>query len=152
MLFISHRGNTNGKIESRENTPSYIQEAILEGFDCEIDVWVINDRVFLGHDKPETLIDEEFLYKYKKNLWVHCKNIQALCCYKDEFNCFFHDKDLYTITTEGFIWGNINVETNKSIISVMPELNNIYNFDCMGICSDNIKYYKDLYNKTNYQQ
>jgi hypothetical protein len=152
MYFIAHRGNINGKILQRENTISYIEEALKKNFDCEIDVWLINDKVFLGHDKPEHLIDEDFLFTNSNKLWIHCKNIQALCKYKDDLNCFYHDKDLYTITSQGYIWGNINVETNKNIISVMPEINNIYSFNCKGICSDNIQYYKDLYNTINFEQ
>ena len=38
MIYISHRGNTNGKNPARENTKSYIDEAIAKGFDVEIDI------------------------------------------------------------------------------------------------------------------
>ena len=38
MILISHRGNTNGKNINRENTKSYIDEAIAKGFDVEIDI------------------------------------------------------------------------------------------------------------------
>ena len=38
MILISHRGNVNGKLPNRENTISYIKEAIAKGFDVEIDI------------------------------------------------------------------------------------------------------------------
>ena len=41
MILISHRGNIDGKIVERENHPDYIDKAISEEFDVEIDVWMI---------------------------------------------------------------------------------------------------------------
>ena len=37
MIYISHRGNLNGKSD-RENQPDYLEEALAQGFDVEIDV------------------------------------------------------------------------------------------------------------------
>ena len=59
--YIAHRGNVNGKNESRENSPDYIMEAISLGFYAEIDVWVINDKIYLGHDGPQYEIQKDFL-------------------------------------------------------------------------------------------
>ena len=67
MILISHRGNRNGKNVDRENSPDYIQEALDEGYDVEIDVWVKDDKFFLGHDEPEYTTDKEFLMK--DGLW-----------------------------------------------------------------------------------
>jgi len=39
MILISHRGNINGRFESWENEPTYIDKAIAEGYDVEIDIW-----------------------------------------------------------------------------------------------------------------
>ena len=39
MILISHRGNINGKFKSWENEPTYIDKAISEGYDVEVDVW-----------------------------------------------------------------------------------------------------------------
>jgi hypothetical protein len=152
MIFISHRGNINGKIKERENTPEYIEQALYSGYHCEIDVWCINNQFLLGHDSPDTAIDISFLEKHKSKLWVHCKNIQALELLSSNFNCFFHDKDLYTITSKGHIWGNINSQLTQNTICVMPELytngdlSNIH--ACKGICSDNIAFYKESFAKS----
>ena len=45
MIFISHRGNISSKNTNRENSPEYIDEAIGQGFDVEIDV-----RIFPGKE------------------------------------------------------------------------------------------------------
>ena len=39
-ILIAHRGNTRGPKPEKENQPEYILQAIQEGFDVEIDVWM----------------------------------------------------------------------------------------------------------------
>lgn len=148
MLYISHRGNIHGPNPYDENKPDYILNTIKKGYQCEIDIWNINDKLYLGHDKPDTPINKEFLINNRDVLWIHCKNLEAISYIKKlpyQFNYFFHDKDTYTLTSTGYIWGNINSELNSDVICVMPEL---YNFkinisNCKGICSDFIESYNN---------
>ena len=61
MIYISHRGNLNGK-SMYENHPEYIEETLCQDFEVEIDVWWIDDSGFwLGHDKPQYPVDEHYL-------------------------------------------------------------------------------------------
>ena len=76
MFLISHRGNTNGINKDEENQIDYIKSAISKGFDVEIDVRAYKNKLYLGHDTPEVLIDNEFLKNNK--LWCHAKDIDAL--------------------------------------------------------------------------
>ena len=133
MLIIAHRGNLNGPDPATENREETIITALSHGFDCEIDVWKIGDQLWLGHDGPEHATSIEFLNTYNLRLWVHCKNLDALIALKDQFNCFFHDKDTYTLTSRGYIWGNIGSPTTKNVICVMPpgEIG-----ECLGVCTD----------------
>ncbi len=133
MIIISHRGNLNGPNPDLENREETISLAISEGFDCEIDIWKIGDTLYLGHDGPDRQTTLSFLERYSVSLWVHCKNLSALLELKDTFNCFFHDKDTYTLTSKGIIWGNIGSPTTKQVICVMPpgEIG-----DCLGVCTD----------------
>ena len=78
MKIISHRGNLNGRFPEKENSLPYIREAILNGFDVEVDVWVINSQIYFGHDSPQYLITLEDLNKIKEKIWFHCKNLEAL--------------------------------------------------------------------------
>jgi hypothetical protein len=57
MLLIAHRGNINGPNIELENNPDYILNTLKLGYDCEIDVWKINNKLLLGHDKPDYKID-----------------------------------------------------------------------------------------------
>jgi hypothetical protein len=159
MLLIAHRGNIIGPNPEKENTIDYIQQAIKLGYNCEIDIWVFyNDiekasncvSLYLGHDEPTYQISEEFLNTNKQYLWIHCKNHTALEYLSDkDLNCFYHDKDTYTITSKGIVWGNINSSIVNNMICVMPEkystqLSPQEMIKCSGICSDYIIHYKHI--------
>ena len=47
MKIISHRGNIRGPIPDKENRPSYIDCAIGNGYDVEIDVRSINGELWV---------------------------------------------------------------------------------------------------------
>jgi hypothetical protein len=145
MRFIAHRANIDGPNRNTENTEDSIVSAVKLGFDCEIDVWYLSGDFWLGHDYPQYKTSLDFLLKYKAFLWLHCKHIDSLIQLKSGFNCFFHDKDIYTITTYGNIWGNINSPVVKDGIVVMPEKGSVFSFECAGICSDYILKYKAIY-------
>lgn len=136
MKIIAHRGNILGPNRGTENKPDTIRKAIEHGFDCEIDVWYLNGAFFLGHDFPETKIPYSFLEFYSEHLWIHCKHLDSLIKLKDTFNCFYHDKDIYTLTSRGYIWGNINSPCHSSVLQVMPEKSGVLSTDCYGICTD----------------
>jgi hypothetical protein len=68
MFFISHRGNVYGKKEEYENMPSYVENALKLGFDVEVDVWVDHSsNIFLGHDRPQYIINIVFLFNVFNN-------------------------------------------------------------------------------------
>jgi len=149
MRFISHRGNLNGANPNLENHPDYILESITKGYDCEIDVWYMNDALYLGHDSPQYKVDLSFINSIKSYLWIHCKNIDAVLFFRlKDFNFFWHEKDKVTLTSYKNIWafpGNQPIETS---IAVMPEIFNERNLNkCFGICSDYIFKYKKEYEK-----
>jgi hypothetical protein len=147
MKFISHRGNLDKKIKEEENTIPKIEYCISLGFDVEIDIWDINDQLYLGHDNPEQKVDFSFLESNRQFLWIHTKNIHSLYKLKDHFNCFWHQEDDYTLTSAGYIWTYPCKKIIKNSIAVMPELANYDLQDlrmCYGICSDNIEKYRNL--------
>ena len=141
MILISHRGNIEGRNPDQENKPEYIRAALFQGYDCEIDVWYVDDNFYLGHNYPQYKIEESFLYNAK--LWCHAKNIQAL--YKMKLNplihCFYHETDKVAITSKGYLWTYPNNELTDKSICVLPEIQKIKIDNCAGICSDKIKEY-----------
>lgn len=142
MIFISHRGNIDGPNEESENNPSYIDLAIDEGFDVEIDLWMVGSKLYLGHDEPDIKIDENFLLDRESVLWVHCKNGAALDFAANNYlNCFFHDTDDYTITSAGFVWAYPGKDrASDHCIMVKPEFFNFPSTEnYAGVCSDYIR-------------
>ena len=145
MILISHRGNINGPMESWENEPTYIDLAISKDYDVEVDVWYVDGILYLGHDKPQYLIDKTWLYLYKKYLWIHCKNIDAINYFSDKlklFNYFWHENDTLTLTSKNYIWAYPGKQPIKNSVAVMPEINNDGISQCLGVCSDYIQNYK----------
>lgn len=139
MILISHRGNLNGRIPELENNPSYIQDALSLGYDVELDVWVVDGGIYLGHDSPTYQIEENFLSR--GNFWCHAKNLDALfwMATSGVYRYFWHEKDKFTLTSANEIWTfpNNNV-CEKSIIVDNDRDWKIKEYRCMGICSDYI--------------
>ena len=149
MIKISHRGNIHGPDPDNENNPAQINFAISQGFDCEIDVWLINGHFLLGHDEPTYSVKEKFLENNK--LWCHAKNLPALdkMLKNRKVHCFWHQEDQFTLTSNKYIWTfpNQPVCENSVIVQLEPENSNS-NFSrnelkCYGICTD----YPTLYQK-----
>lgn len=152
MRFISHRGNLNQINRDLENRPSQIVKVIEMGYDCEIDLWFADQQLFFGHDEPQYLIQEDFLHEYSNNLWIHCKNIDALLWCSESsinrLNYFWHQEDAVTLTSLGFIWAYPGFQPIRNSIAVMPEINEEHELmSCVGICSNRILFYKNEYGK-----
>jgi len=148
MILISHRGNISRAIPERENDPRYISEAIANGFNVEVDVWFINGKFKLGHDKPTYDFPYQLLELQSNKLWIHCKNLEAIIQFNilDQpgiyLNYFWHQEDDVTLTSKGYIWAYPGKQPIKNSIAVMPELNKDDLTQAIGICSDYIKDYK----------
>jgi len=144
MILIAHRGNINGKFESYENEPNYIDLAISKGFDVEIDIRMIEGSLYLGHDEPQYGITQHWVNQRIDKLWVHCKNIEAIEWFSSisGFNYFWHQEDTLTLTSKDYIWAYPGKQPIKNSIAVMPELYNDDLNSCIGICSNYIQNYK----------
>lgn len=143
MRLISHRGNTLGRNIFEENTIPYINKAISEGFEVEIDLWYVNEKYYLGHDSAENEISISELQKDK--VLVHCKNVECLMQLKEEFNCFFHESEKIVLSSSGDVILHVDYGTLESAIAIVPERNCAKKEDllkCSGVCSDYIEGYR----------
>jgi hypothetical protein len=145
-ILISHRGNINGTNPERENHPDYIDDALKEDYDVEIDIWYKNGSWYTGHDLPTHNIN--FSYLLNTRFWLHCKNYDAMkqliLLAPNEANFFYHSTDPYTLTSKGYIWAYPNFSGSHKTIAVLPELyhTDITSFD--GICSDFVQFYREI--------
>lgn len=149
MKFIAHRGLFEGPNKDKENHPDQIFLALDKKYDCEIDLWVKNNSLWLGHDEPQYLIDHEFLEV--PELWIHCKNFEALfyCKNYQNLNYFWHENDSYTLTSKNYIWAYPGKIVNYQSVQVMPEmadpaLKNI-DWSAYAVCSDYVEKLKSIY-------
>ena len=149
MKLIAHRGLTNGPNIQIENRPDTIHKALSQGYDVEIDLWAVDNKLYLGHDSPTYEIPHDFLVTDR--LWIHAKNLQALTYLSQtNFVYFWHQNDDYTLTSNGYIWTYIGKELSNRSIMLLPEvhdtqLNNARNVDCYAICSDYVETIRGFY-------
>jgi hypothetical protein len=140
MKLIAHRGLVNGPNADLENDPIQIQLALEQGFDCEIDLRIVDDKFYLGHDNPQFHIERNFIEK--TGLWIHAKNLNALhYLLNTKLNFFWHQTDNYTLTSNRYIWTYPGQNLTQQSIMVMPEwedptLNNARHARCFAVCSD----------------
>lgn len=137
MKIIAHRGNIAGRNPKYENHPDYILDAIHAGYEAEIDVWWKDGRWFLGHDSPEYSTSSSFLEN--KKLWCHAKNFEALeiMLKNSKIHCFWHQKDDYTMTSQGYIWTYPGKTIGASSVIVKPEENDfLISPHAHGVCTN----------------
>jgi hypothetical protein len=144
MKIISHRGNLEGPDLLTENSPSQIEKCLELGFDCEIDLRILNGELFLGHDSAQYSISIEWLLSKSQMLWIHCKDSHSLSFLKKrdpKFNFFWHENDRHTITSRGIFWNFPGGAITDDSIAVLPE--NWWDLDLhgaitrsLGICTD----------------
>lgn len=148
VRLIAHRGNISGPHSHLENTFDYIEAAIGQGYEVEIDVWFEDGKYLLGHDRgvQEIINCEWFRHP---GLWCHAKNPEALHQLLEiGANAFWHEgKDVMTVTGHGFIWALANAPGTKRSIAVLPETFkpcSVSHFG--GVCSDYVSEYLYLRN------
>jgi hypothetical protein len=137
MILVSHRGNISGPNPEKENHPDYIKEALSKGYDTELDLWA-NNKLWLGHDKPQYEIGLKFLFDNFSKLWIHCKNLDAIDVLSEfkVFNYFWHENDDFTLTSKNFIWTYPGKRVcNKSVL-VVDDARKYSGNPCFGLCSD----------------
>ena len=144
MILISHRGNIHGRIPEKENQPGYIEAAITVGYDVEVDVWMIEGVLMLGHDEPQYGVTQHWLNERCEQLWIHCKNVEAMEWFNSisGFNYFWHQEDTVALTSMNIIWAYPGKQPIKGSIAVMPEIYNDNLDVCIGVCSDYIERFK----------
>ena len=143
MLLISHRGNINGP-NNDENSPILLNSMVGLGFQVEIDVWYLKNKLFLGHDYPKYEVDLKYIQN--DNFWCHAKNLDSLeYMLQNDVHCFWHQNDDCTLTSKGFIWTFPNKPVcSKSVIVChsIEETKKYSKMSIAGVCSDFVEFIK----------
>jgi hypothetical protein len=138
--LICHRANLWGADLNRENKIVAIKECIAMGFDVEIDLRFYRTKFYLGHDERQESIPYDLLLKWKKRLWIHCKDLESAHeLHGSKLNFFWHDKDPYTLTSHKHIWTYPNQKVLDSCVIVcqtLEETNKYLKSLAYKICTD----------------
>jgi hypothetical protein len=151
MILIAHRGQYDGPNKTAENSPTLLAMAMKLGYDCEVDLWVVDDTLYLGHDEPVYKTYKEFINNEK--FWIHAKNLEALLWLKlnmPNSKFFWHENDKFVLTSNNIIWTNPGNPLTEKSVMVMPEiidpsLENTKHQICFAICSDYVSTIKEFY-------
>ena len=137
MITISHRGNTEGESGLTANHPETVSSLLEKGIHCEVDVWRVFDKYFLGHDEAKYKVSRKFLKNNK--LWCHAKNLAALeGMLYNNIHCFWHETDKFTVTSKGYIWTFPGQITGDRSVIVHKEKDWKGKYDCFAVCSDHL--------------
>lgn len=144
MKLISNRGNIDGPNPELENKQDYIQMAINRGYDVKIDVWLKDNRIYLGSDGEDYLLDIDWLERNRSKLWLQCRDIELLekLIILDpvggNLHLFTHE-DSVAMTNRAYLWGH----EGPASIALLHEKEVDKELNVFGICSDYIQSYKD---------
>ena len=144
MKIIAHRGLMVGPDPEIENHPDTLDEALSYGFDVEVDVRLINNKLIIGHDHamydcPEWLLSD-------KRVWFHSKDVEALV-YLNNLGkrVFYHTDEDVVMTSKGELWALPGKGFPGSYIILPERYGDIVPKGAMGICKDYAIKYKDKY-------
>lgn len=140
MILISHRGNLNGPQPENENSPDYIEKALLN-YNVEIDIFFYKNELWLGHDNPQYEI-KNLNWLENNKLWCHAKNLEALnkMLKYPKIHCFWHQSDDVTLTSRGYMWTYPNKRLfSNSIAVIKQKVDKKVLPTCSGICSDYVE-------------
>jgi hypothetical protein len=150
MILIANKGLMDGPDATLENKPEQVLAALNAGFQAKVDVWVVDNKIYLGQDSPQYEIALDFLQS--KPIWVQAKNTDALYFLSQTIaiNYFWHQTDDHVITRNAFLWTNPGKALTPRSIQVLPEISDPQfqnlNLNCYGICSDFVNQLKDIIN------
>ncbi len=141
MIKIARRGNYAGRNKDRENTSTYIDEAISKGYDVMVDVWLVGNRWYLGHHFPKEEIQLNFLER--PAIWTHAMDLKG---YVSLFNnpkvhTFWINNDDMTYTSKNIKWTRLSHTSHDGIIYIRHPNEALIRYTestkLLGICTDN---------------
>jgi len=153
LIIISHRGCLIGPDPLRENHPYWIESALLVVDMVEVDIWVVDNKLWLGHDRPIHSIQENFLSDIgiQSIIW-HAKNPAALDFFirsNADLHYFWHTYENYVFTSKGYVWtycGN-DIVAGERAVAVLPENDKQWDISsAAAVCTDYVARYMKQHN------
>jgi hypothetical protein len=143
MKLMSHRGNRHGPIPTLENSPDYVDQCVLAGIETEVDIRMVGEHFYLGHDFPQYRISSTWLNERFTHLLLHVKDHRALNKILNNFShwhYFCHASDPFTATSHGYIWlhdMSLSAPANAIVpLITQPLLASFTNRNVFAFCTD----------------
>ena len=159
MFYISYQGIYDGSNYEDANTPSQISKAQQKGFSCLIDVWRINNKLYVGNNQPTIEVTEKYIQGNR--FWINAVNTdmqtwiatQSSTLYP---NYFHFDASTppppYATASNGKLITPGTVPINTSSVMFLPEINDrslytMVKVKSFGICSGFLTLIKRMRNE-----
>jgi len=101
MLYIAYRGLFEGENPQAENTPNQIGLAFNNGFAVMVDVWRVDNKLYLGSDQPITEVSA--LYLQGKKFWLNLRNSDAQSWFPTQSSRLYPQYFHQTVSSEPYV-------------------------------------------------
>ena len=147
MYYISYQGIFDGSDYQSANTPGQISKALSAGFSCLIDVWRINNKLYVGNGQPLIEVTEKYIQGPR--FWINAKNVDMQNWLVTQpstlYPHYFHfdastPPPPYAVVSNGKLMTPGTVPYNENSIVFLPEIDDrsLYStvkLKCYGVCS-----------------
>ena len=144
---LCHRGNLTGSVKELENNFGILIQRTLQEYPVEVDVWLHEKNLWLGHDKPEYKVSLDWLASDKRRL-IHAKDgktfeylLQEAGKRALDLHIFYHTDEDYVLTNKGMVICYPGKPLLEGSMCMMPERANYKPQElqrCFSVCSDSI--------------
>jgi hypothetical protein len=159
MFYISYQGIYDGKDYEDANTPSQISKAQQRGFSCLIDVWRINNKLYVGNGQPLIEVTEKYIQGNR--FWINAVNTDMQTWIATQpsnlYPNYFHfdastPPPPYATASNGKLITPGTVPINTSSVMFLPEINDrslytMVKVKSFGICSGFLTLIKRMRNE-----
>jgi len=159
MLYISYQGIYDGQNYEDANTPKQINKALGKGYSCLIDVWRVDNKLYVGNGQP--LIEVTDKYIQGPRFWINAVNTdmqdwiatQSSTLYP---NYFHFDASTppppYATARNGKLITPVTVHINSNSVFFLPDINDrslytMVKVKSYGICSGFLTFIKRMRNE-----
>jgi hypothetical protein len=159
MLYISYLGIFDGSDYQDANTPNQIGKALNYGFSVMIEVWRVDNRLYVGNGQPLIEVTEKYIQGNR--FWINAKNTEMQTWISGQPanlypNYFWfttpNPPPAYVTASNGKLITPGTVPINNNSVIYLPEVSDMsllstVKLRCFGICSTYLTFIKRMRNE-----
>jgi hypothetical protein len=159
MLYISYQGIFDSQNFEDANTPNQIRKAFNAGYSCMVDVWRVDNRIYLGSYAPTTEVTEKYIQGNR--FWLNARNVDMQDWLTAQPNRLYpnyfwfttpNPPPAYVTASNGKLITPGTVPINNNSVIFLPEIDDRSLFStvhlrCYGVCSTYLTLIKRMRNE-----